>query len=68
MRDRRRDNQNGPSREDWEYRLHKTKKKNPIRVGLQRAQTKTNNVSKRLALSQTTGGKDEPNTVFMWKS
>ena len=31
-------------------------------------QTNTNNVNKTRALLQTTGGKDEPNIVFMWKS
>jgi hypothetical protein len=28
----------------------------------------TNNINKIWALLQTTGGKDEPNIVFMWKS
>jgi hypothetical protein len=31
-------------------------------------QTNTNNVNKTCALLQTTGDKDEPNIVFMWKS
>jgi hypothetical protein len=31
-------------------------------------QTNTNNVNKTWSLLQTTGGKDEPNIVFMWKS
>jgi hypothetical protein len=31
-------------------------------------QTSTNNVNKTWALLHTTGGKDEPNIVFMWKS
>ena len=31
-------------------------------------QTNTNNINKTWALLQTTGGKDEPNIVFMWKS
>ena len=31
-------------------------------------QTYTNNVNKTWVLLQTTGGKDEPNIVFMWKS
>jgi hypothetical protein len=31
-------------------------------------QTNTNNVNKTLALLQTTGGKDKPNIIFMWKS
>ena len=32
------------------------------------AQTNTNNVNKTRVLLQTTGGKDEPNIVFMRKS
>ena len=31
-------------------------------------QANTNNVNKTLACLQTTGAKDEPNIVFMWKS
>jgi hypothetical protein len=31
-------------------------------------QAKTNNINKTRALPQTTGGKDEPNIVFMLKS
>ena len=31
-------------------------------------QTNTKNVNKTWALLQTTGGKDEPNIVFMWTS
>ncbi len=42
---------------------HKT-----ISVGNHYKQTNTNNVNKKRALLQTTGGKDEPNIVFMWKS
>ena len=30
-------------------------------------QTNKNNVNKTLALLQTTGGKDEPNIISMWK-
>jgi hypothetical protein len=44
-------------------RRRKTKQKhNTICVGHHYMQTNTNNVNK------TTGGKDEPNIVFMWKS
>jgi hypothetical protein len=31
-------------------------------------QANTNNVNKTSTLLQTTGGKDEPNIVFVWKS
>ena len=44
------------------------KKHNTINVGHHYAQTNTSKVKKTRALLQTTGGKDEPNTVFMWKS
>ena len=43
-------------------------KHNTIYVGHHYAQTNTNNVNKTRALLQTTGGKDEPNIVFMRKS
>ena len=43
-------------------------KHNTIYVGHHYMQTNTNNVYKTWALLQTTGGKEEPNTVFMfWK-
>ena len=43
-------------------------KHNPICVGHHYAQANTNIVNKTRALLQTTGGKDEPNIVFMRKS
>jgi len=43
-------------------------KHNTICVGHHYAQANTNNVNKTCALLQITGGKDEPNIVFMWKS
>jgi len=47
----------------------KTKQKhNTICVGHYYVQTNTNNINMTWALIQTTGGKDEPNIVFMWKS
>jgi len=49
-------------------RKKKKKNKNAIYVGHHYAQTNTNNVNKTWALIQTTGGKDEPNIVFMRKS
>ena len=43
-------------------------KHNTICVGHHCTQTNTNNVNKTCILLQTTGGKDEPNIVFMRKS
>jgi len=43
-------------------------KSTTICVGHHYRQTHTNKVDKTWALLQTTGGKDEPNIVFMWKS
>jgi len=39
-----------------------------ICVGHHHTQTITNNANKTWALLQTTGGKDEPSIVFIWKS
>ena len=39
-------------------------KQNTICVGHQYSQTKPNNVNKKWALLQTTGGKDEPKLLF----
>ena len=44
------------------------KKLNTICVGYHYAQTKTNNENQTCALIQTTGGKDEPDIIFMRKS
>ena len=43
-------------------------KNNTICVGHHYAQTNTNKVNKTCSLLQTTGGKEEPNIVFMRKS
>jgi hypothetical protein len=40
-------------------------KDNTIRVGYRYTQTNTNNLKNTRDLLQTTGGKDEPNIVFM---
>jgi len=49
-------------------RRRKTKQKhNTICVGHHYMQTYTNNINKTCFLLQTTGGKDEPNIVFMRK-
>ena len=42
--------------------------KNTTHYVLDTTQTNTNNVNKKWALVQTTGGKDEPKIVFMRKS
>ena len=50
-------------------RQRKTKQKhNTIYVGHHYMQINTNNVNKTCTLLHTTGGKDKPNIVFMWKS
>ena len=41
---------------------------NTMCVGQRHTQTNTENVNKTCALQQTTGGKDDPNIVFIWKS
>ena len=63
--------QKGQSREIGNIRRQrkKTKQKhNPICVWHHYTQTNKNNVNKTWALLSTTGGKHEPNTVFMRKS
>jgi hypothetical protein len=56
-------------RETGKTKKNKTKQKhNTICFGHHYAQTNTNNVNKTWSLLQTTGGKDEPNIVFMRKS
>jgi hypothetical protein len=51
------------------HRVHKTMKikqrQNTICVGHHYAQTSINHVNKTCIILQTTGGKDEPNIVFM---
>ena len=50
-------------------RRRKTKQKHyTLCVGHHYTQTNTNNVNKTRVLLQTTGGKDELNIIFMWKS
>jgi hypothetical protein len=46
----------------------KLSKKHNIICVRHHTQTNTNNVNKIWTLLQRTGGKDEPNIVFMWKS
>jgi hypothetical protein len=63
---------NGQSRETGNMGYTRRRKikqtHNTICVGLHYKQTKTNNVDKACTILQTTGGKDEPNIVFMRKS
>ena len=72
VREYRRGIKNGQSRETGNLgytRWRKTKQKHStIGVGHHYMQTNTNNVNKTSALLQTTGGKDEPNIIFMQKS
>jgi len=51
-----------------EERRKSKQKHTTIWVGHHYAQTKTNNVNKTCYLLQRTGGKDEPNIVFIRKS
>ena len=44
------------------------RKTNTICDGHHYPQTNTNNANKTWFFAQTTGGKDEPNIAFMWKS
>ena len=44
------------------------KKNDAICVGHRYAQANTNNVDRTCTILHTTGGKDESNIIFMWKS
>jgi hypothetical protein len=72
VREHRKGNKNGQSSETgsiWYTRRRKTKQKyNAICVGHHCTETNTNNLNKTWARLQTTGGKDEPNIVFMRES
>jgi hypothetical protein len=51
------------------YTRHRAKSKKPTTKNARHyTQASTHNVNKTLSLLQTTGGKDEQNIVFMWKS
>jgi len=58
---------NGQSRETGNMGTRDKEKHNTICVGHHNTQTNINNVNKTCAILQTTGGKDEPNIVFMRK-
>ena len=58
-------NQKWTIQRNWQHRAHNTKKNNTIYVGHHYMQTNTNNVNKTSAFLQTTGGKEEPNIVFI---
>jgi len=57
---------------NWQHRIYKAKtnktKTQHNMCWTHYTQTNTNNVNKTWSLLQTTGGKDEPNTVFMRNS
>jgi hypothetical protein len=56
---------------NWVYKIQdkaKQNKKHNTCVAHHYVQTNTNNVNKTRGLLQTTGGKDEPNMVFMRQS
>lgn len=46
--------------------LRKTKTKNGICVAHHNTQINTKNINRTSAVLQKTGGKEEPNIVFMW--
>jgi len=52
----------------WQHRVHKMKKNTTQYVLDTTTQINTNNVNNTWALLQTTGGKDEPNIIFMRES
>ena len=52
----------------WIIQRKTNQKHNTICVGHHYTHTNTNNVNKTWFLLQTTGSKNEPNIVFMWKS
>ena len=58
-------NQKWTIQRNWQHRAHNTKKNNTIYAGHHYTQTNTNNVNKTPAFLQTTGGKEEPNIVFI---
>jgi hypothetical protein len=69
LRENQMGNQEWTFQRNWQHWVHKTqdedKEKKPINVGHHYTQTNRNNVNKTCVLLQTTGGKDEPNIVFM---
>ena len=70
VKEYRRGNQKLTIQRNGQHRVHrKTKQKhNTICLGHHYVQTNTSNVNKTCSLLQTTGGKNEPNIVFMQKS
>ena len=74
VRENRRGYQEWTIHRNWQHRVHKTKEedkqnKNTTQYVVDTTlETDINNENKSWALLQTTGGKDEPNIVFMWKS
>ena len=73
VREYRRDNPKWTMQRQWQHWVHKTqdedkqnKKHNTICVRNHCIQSNTNIVNKTWALQQITGGKDEPNIIFIW--
>ena len=66
VREYRRGKQKRTIERNWQHWVHKTKK-NKIKTQHNMCWTPlyTNNINKTWALLQITGGKDEPNIVFM---
>jgi hypothetical protein len=66
VRENRRGNQEWTIRRNWQHRVHKTKKnKTKTQHNMCWTPLYVNNVNKTWATLQTTGGKDEPNIVFV---
>ncbi len=64
-------NQKWTIQRNWQHEVHKTKKnktKAHHNICLTPLYANTNKVNKTCVLLQTSGGKDEPNIVFMRKS
>ena len=68
VREYRRDHQIWTIQKNYTRRRKTKQKDNTIGVGHHYTKTNTNNVNKTWTLLQTTGGKNEPNMVFMQKS
>ena len=67
-REYRRGNKERTIERNWQHRTHKTKKNKNKNTNMCRIPQHANNINKTCGLPQTTGGRDEPNIVFMRKS
>jgi hypothetical protein len=59
------DNPDQPGNKEYTWRRKTKQKHNTICVGHYYTQTNRNNVNKTWLFLQTTGGKDEPNIVYV---